>query len=500
MFVLGGQTTAGQDSLQAFMIDLTKSWNASTPAYQVLPEGPRSEGYPSAMTADGNWVSIVNDTCYVYNVAAKSWKSILTNSNFSVLPSGHKATADPDTGLVYIPYGYGPPLTRLMVELNINTKTFKTSAMPTAIQGLNLFMVAWSAVNKVMVFVAPIANGIYQYSPTQGWKNLATKGDVPPIRRTGCLASFDGGKKMVLTGGYSPFTSTTLGDIYILDMASLTWKAGPNITNEYTTDTLVYNLTTNTWTNNYVAPYQSPSQTHTSNVASGTAPVQVPTDVPSDSGGDVSRLGVILGSSVGALALALIGGVLGYRSRAKKVKRTIHDPHSSHKDDYPDNDNAEDLGYIPPPRTTPYPYPLPPGFPEPGNPTLTAEPQYQYVYAHPVGKDTSAMGRPHAGTYGAHPPQNPQALVGSVGNQGFMSEDMYEMQNVSQQAFISRRNPIETGPFSEYHESDKSTQGPHANIERSIDDIYVSTTPTIGSEASSYTLYPSQPFSIKNDK
>ncbi|KAF9905010.1 hypothetical protein EC991_002073 [Linnemannia zychae] len=55
-----------------------------------------------------------------------------------------------------------------------------------------------------------------------------TEGQAPPALKEHCMVSALGGSKMVLYGGTLIDTNNTLqGDIYILDIATLTWTKGP---------------------------------------------------------------------------------------------------------------------------------------------------------------------------------------------------------------------------------------------------------------------------------
>jgi hypothetical protein len=52
------------------------------------------------------------------------------------------------------------------------------------------------------------------------------------------------------------------------------------------------------------------------------------------------------------------------------------------------------------------------------------------------------MGRPHKGVYGAQQySQHPHTTQGHFGEQSYISGEIYEMDNNSQQAFINRRGP-----------------------------------------------------------
>jgi hypothetical protein len=53
------------------------------------------------------------------------------------------------------------------------------------------------------------------------------KGYVPTARKQACIAPAYGGAKMVLFGGsFTSIKTNILSDIYVLDVASITWAKG----------------------------------------------------------------------------------------------------------------------------------------------------------------------------------------------------------------------------------------------------------------------------------
>jgi hypothetical protein len=130
---------------------------------------------------------------------------------------------------------------------------------------------------------------MYLYSLSGGWRNFS---GPPGLTATSgfCMVSSSSGSKVVLFGGYSKNPDTVLGDIFILDVSTLTWKKGPStspndvrrypacaLSNDHfiawggdTGDTsttvapsdnmlLVYNIATDTWTSDYTAPIPTDS-------------------------------------------------------------------------------------------------------------------------------------------------------------------------------------------------------------------------------------------------
>ncbi|KAF9344254.1 hypothetical protein BGX34_005847, partial [Mortierella sp. NVP85] len=136
--------------------------------------------------------------------------------------------------------------------------------------------------------------------------------------------------------------NASLGDIFILDATTLTWKKGPptpqndnrrfpvcglsndqfiawgGYNNQNTAlahDTLVYDLKTDEWVSEYTAPTANP----TSTTPSGQGEPR-PTDTSSSESG-TGLIGVIVGAFVGALAIGLAaGGIVEYRAHRRRSR------------------------------------------------------------------------------------------------------------------------------------------------------------------------------------
>ncbi|KAG0224270.1 hypothetical protein B0O80DRAFT_434768 [Mortierella sp. GBAus27b] len=310
---IGGGSPDGPSNLpltQAFSIDLSVSWNASSPKYTALADGPAVERAPSTITPDGKqWVVCLNDGCLANVIGTKEWVSLVKvpGTSFNIIG----ATTDPETGLMYIPNE-----DTSMVIVDVAGKTYKKDTMAPALMKSNGFSVAWSASSKTMFYfggttgssVSIAKFNAYSYSPTSGWKDLTTamKGPIPGPRMGACLVSAYGGTKMILFGGYTMDRVKIYGEILIFDVATMTWTSGQvpskkdqrgdaacavsgdyfitwggiggSLTSEAVTNsTAVYNLKTNAWTTNYVA---APIPTTTSKA---TPSGGVSTSVPSAS-------------------------------------------------------------------------------------------------------------------------------------------------------------------------------------------------------------------------
>ncbi|KAF9154545.1 hypothetical protein BGX20_004642 [Mortierella sp. AD010] len=238
MYVLGGipllSTTRAVTS-QTFMIDLSASWNTSEPIYKKLPNGPiGSPGSAVAALSPNNQLlfTLVNNTIYTYDLESRAWNNVITNTNFSSF-AGISAVTDPNTGIIYIPNGYTNPTLTSMLAIDSESETTNTIAMDPMLAQSSYYSAAWNTELGSMILTGGTINGLYAYNPiSNGWSNLTSlaKGDIPSSRLSSCLLPAFEGSKMILFGGVNVGGSDTFYDIYILDVHTLTWKRGPDVT------------------------------------------------------------------------------------------------------------------------------------------------------------------------------------------------------------------------------------------------------------------------------
>ncbi|KAF9127946.1 hypothetical protein BGW39_005457 [Mortierella sp. 14UC] len=336
MWVMGGLNNVN-DVLtgQMFSIDLSTSWNTSSPAYKRLPDGLVTRDMASALMADNqNWFILSNSTAYKYNLATSGWTTIKRNSNF--WGGTVRAATDPETGRVYVPNGYYSLLTgNTMLSYRPNLDEFYYHDKQPNLENLEVYSVAWSAgLRSMLLFggkdyrTGMTNNDLYAYNEASEWRLLSAKGDIPSPRRSSCFVPAYQGTKMVLFGGLTT-TLVTLGDIYILDVATLTWTRGPDggltvarfesacaVTNDYfiswggtnlaatnTATTVVYNIKTASWTTNFDG-------------SSTTGSLYVPSSMnPGGPGSTRINLPAVIGGSVAAVVVVVIAVALILRKR-----------------------------------------------------------------------------------------------------------------------------------------------------------------------------------------
>ncbi|KAG0062065.1 hypothetical protein BGZ92_006282, partial [Podila epicladia] len=118
MYVHGGFTNSNQITAQSFSLDLSTSWDVTAPAYEKLPDGVRNANNPGALLNDSATLFILADWnyyyyyyYYYYNVLTGQLTGYNVDTNiFNATHSGHAASMHPETGQVYMPYGYYGPL------------------------------------------------------------------------------------------------------------------------------------------------------------------------------------------------------------------------------------------------------------------------------------------------------------------------------------------------------------------------------------------------------
>ncbi|KAK3829080.1 MAG: hypothetical protein J3Q66DRAFT_324306 [Benniella sp.] len=263
-----------QDVRQAFMLDLSVSWNTSNPDIKQLENGPKVREGPCAATNDGENIFVLSSgQGHVYNVQSNSW-TVLDNNNLASY-RWRSAATDPETGIIYF-----PDRTNLTYSLDLRTNTVNT----TASVGISLeATVIWSAHLKSMVIVNQDENP-QVFTPSKvsesstGWSILKT-GAVPDFRLGSdweCGVPAYGGSKLVFVDRYEGGSNEDA--VFTLDVKKGTWTRGPpfpaNDIRYYCAvigdqlvlmgsenDVRIYNMKTGNLTSRYIAPPPRPTST-----------------------------------------------------------------------------------------------------------------------------------------------------------------------------------------------------------------------------------------------
>jgi len=286
MYVEGGIYADRALTNQAFTIDLSQSWDTSSPRYNQLASGYHQNHAPGGVSSDSKWwTMIIGNLMSRYNVETNSWNELETLSMDKTF--GLTGATDPATDIMYIPFGYatnGKGIATMRVDLK--TGEVQNDKKSHSMTYKTFYAAAWNPLLKSAIYLSP--SGVFEYTWKKDWKKFSSKGLGKIPLRGACLVSVNDGKKMVFFGGTPLDQKSVLGDIFILDVKTKVWTKGPSAPSGGarkapacagsngqvviwggTTandsilmkcpakEVLVFNVNTNKWTNRYVAPGQN---------------------------------------------------------------------------------------------------------------------------------------------------------------------------------------------------------------------------------------------------
>ncbi|KAF9912339.1 hypothetical protein EC991_011031 [Linnemannia zychae] len=338
---------------QFFSLDLTQdTWDVSNPPWKQLPysnvfgnTAVLPAQHALTVSQDGRTLSMwiggepVNKVFANYSITDNKWTRLSVSYNlfFEV-----RAATDPTTGMVYFPAGDGlftkayQTLVKVDPSLRFTAEDIPLSAMH--IPGTpNAFV--WNKLRSSFIIyldsasAPPPAYPFYEYTPSnRQWKALNTTGPYPIKSMGGCMVAAYEGTKMIVFGGIVDST-TTVGDIYIIDMLTMKVTKGPTAPapryymacavagdnfiswGGYSKDAifeptalsgtgtpLIYNIHSGQWVKKYVrgSSYKPPT-TPSPSPTNGVNP-------PGDAGGDGEREGEDAGGDIKSVSGAAVGG------------------------------------------------------------------------------------------------------------------------------------------------------------------------------------------------
>ena len=281
LYVQGGVFKTSGTTNQAFVVDLSQSWDTSNPVYQQLQPGYVHNHAAGGVSSDRKWWTVlIGNLVARYSADANAWDPLVTISMDKTF--GVTGATDPATDMMYIPFAYAKNGDIATVRINLKTGEVKNDSRGHSMKHKSLYSTAWNALRESVIYVSP--SGVYEYQWAEGWSAFTKNGLSKIGLRGQCLVSVNGGKKMVLFGGTTMDQNDVIGDIFILDVEKQVWTKGPNapaggartapscagsngqvvIWGGSTTvdpnptysdqQMLVFNVNTNKWTDNYVAP------------------------------------------------------------------------------------------------------------------------------------------------------------------------------------------------------------------------------------------------------
>ncbi|KAF8933978.1 hypothetical protein BGZ47_010567 [Haplosporangium gracile] len=343
LYIQGGSnvSTSAIAYNQFFSLDLTQSWNTSSPPWSEVPIAAGSR-IPTRLRTVFHSISLSRDhkTLTFWDVYYSPPYSVnyhLDTNKWEELPAlplqrplvskVSKAATDPSSDQVYIPGGAGSS----MLSFDPFSSISSVLAMPPGGRATswNAASFVWNNVRQTFLlfggFDTPGSAYFYEYKPSSAtpWTVLSS-GSEPPALAGGCMVSAYNGAKMVVFGGRSG--GTISGALYILDVASMTWSEGLSsqprtgmvcsVSGDYfiawggvSSDTsdesvllpdtpIVYSLNSGQWTTMFVAkngtsvpPPLTPAPTPTKSPVTGEpgagttvtdAPITTATDAPTD--------------------------------------------------------------------------------------------------------------------------------------------------------------------------------------------------------------------------
>ncbi|KAK3812444.1 MAG: hypothetical protein J3R72DRAFT_530129 [Linnemannia gamsii] len=224
---------------QFYSLDLTKSgWDTSSPPWTELiyPSNLASSpphSHSMTVSPDGKTLTTwfpYPDAFLVanYSITSNSWTKVPFATNLTEIV---RATTDPTTGTIYLPAG----IPNNTIKYSFATGRSILESIPTTVNIPNSFYsFVWCQTRKSFILFTGETNisPFFEYTPsTSQWKVLPTTGFVPPFRSESCMQSAYNGTKIILFGGRNGRTvekGSSVGNLYILDVTSMTWTEGPS--------------------------------------------------------------------------------------------------------------------------------------------------------------------------------------------------------------------------------------------------------------------------------
>jgi len=223
LYVIGGNFSLGRMHHQAFVLDLSVSWNTDNPVVRQLQDAPKVPDAACTMFNNGEDLFLLSmGTGYIYNIKSDSWK-VLQNNNF-IDGAYIKMATDPESGIIYTPNG-GMDFSGRQVVLALDMTAGTINALPWPGIDLGFMSIAWCApLGRFLIVSMSYYYGLETFTPSivsessNGWRTLNTTGgqELDQISITACfLPAYDGWKMVYISNNWEQDL------VYFLDVATL---------------------------------------------------------------------------------------------------------------------------------------------------------------------------------------------------------------------------------------------------------------------------------------
>ncbi|KAG0243107.1 hypothetical protein BGW41_002969 [Actinomortierella wolfii] len=247
LYILGGHRstdlTKATDTIRQFsVLDLARTWSASSPAWATLSSSDLiNTPVKAAISADGKTLIAFPSTgtgtgakAYRYSFETATWS--VSNAAIQRTPEGLDPVTASNTGNVYVLGGYSGPGMDIMDTYSFETDAITSTAMPAlanqTVPSKTYYKAAWSQYRQSIVYFGGTNKAqdqtrlVAEYFPGNStWGFPTTTG---PIVSTlwHCSATNDDGTLLYVYGGIEAErpSSNVLQGLFILDLRSMTWR------------------------------------------------------------------------------------------------------------------------------------------------------------------------------------------------------------------------------------------------------------------------------------
>ncbi|GJJ67975.1 hypothetical protein EMPS_00321 [Entomortierella parvispora] len=213
--------------------------------------GPTLAAPSIVLSQDGKYLNTFGSNflskvlSYRYTFATGTWTA---SSIMATAPNVYdrQVAQDTDTGLVYLPGGYGNSTYNSLLVYDFDSDSIvKNLTIPALIPGSTValwpdrtgyYSVVYTSYRQSLLFyggqsivndTSPVPGLITEYVPaTNTWSIANTQGTGPSHRALQCMVTNAGGTKIVVLGGALD-TGVFANDLWVLDVPSMTWTQGP---------------------------------------------------------------------------------------------------------------------------------------------------------------------------------------------------------------------------------------------------------------------------------